>query len=859
MKMVITFKCPNRNELDRLNQDKLSHERSEILFDHIEQCAACSEIFGHLEDIPDDLGMSLAEIHPEDLDKARQAIEEDTLRETATSIWGRVSPLLQPRDQKPSLKIPSRLGQYEVTRLIDFGGMGEIYEAHHVRLKRPVAIKVILGYRQNDPDTHQHFLKEMETAGQLEHPNLVRAYDAWEHEGCLFLAQELLIGDSLQNLVNKGSFGGPKEIVNAVLGTCRALEQLHKKNFIHRDVKPGNIMRLEDGRIKLIDYGLAIAADMRRSAIRIGAGTMGYMSPEQAHGGHPIDHRTDIYATGRVLKYLLSKLLEPPKTKREKQLVEHLEALAESMTKLDPKDRFQSVHAVINMLEKLKKAIESKSSRSTTAGAAKKNKITPESKPIWPETSQEATETDSGMDGTDDPSVSPEPILQPVQSDDSIQAHSTRSRTLQTRGNSRSNRVYLVAGIIAVLVFMAAAWRSYELIFKTDRQTTVLVKNHKAGDVIQLTSEDGEILKVQLDNEPKFLLGPGTYKIALTEPDNRQISPGNLEVNGRDQLTVRIEDRPEDRTDDPNKPKTEPDVRKTAKNPPQKPSTSKPSSSIITPSPRTTELLAARKKVSEERQLPETLTISLERDPDFKMEFVLIPPGEFQMGVPESMAATRGSDPRWFDTSQPAHEVRITKPFYMSRYEVTQKQFRTVCGGGPTPVDGDGTQHPAIHVSWQHCVDYCNRMTDIGTNLPNGAQLRLPTEAEWEYACRAGTDTWYWMGNAIGPNQASLRIRGRGLTLEPIDAYEPNPFGLYHMHGNVMEWCSDWLSSDYYGSSPVDDPQGPGNGTEKVLRGGGLSNPPLAVTSFWRQGYQIRTLSRSIGFRPVIELKNIAP
>ena len=150
-------------------------------------------------------------------------------------------------------------------------------------------------------------------------------------------------------------------------------------------------------------------------------------------------------------------------------------------------------------------------------------------------------------------------------------------------------------------------------------------------------------------------------------------------------------------------------------------------------------------------------------------------------------------------------------------------------------------------------------MTDIGTNLPNGAQLRLPTEAEWEYACRAGTDTWYWMGNAIGPNQASLRIRGRGLTLEPIDAYEPNPFGLYHMHGNVMEWCSDWLSSDYYGSSPVDDPQGPGNGTEKVLRGGGLSNPPLAVTSFWRQGYQIRTLSKSIGFRPVIELKNIAP
>jgi formylglycine-generating enzyme required for sulfatase activity len=236
------------------------------------------------------------------------------------------------------------------------------------------------------------------------------------------------------------------------------------------------------------------------------------------------------------------------------------------------------------------------------------------------------------------------------------------------------------------------------------------------------------------------------------------------------------------------------------------------------------------------------------------MTFVLIPPGEFQMGVSETLAKTKGAETQWYGNSQPAHRVRITKPFYMSRYEVTQKQFRGVVGGGLTPVTGDGTRYPATQIGWTACVKFCDRLTEQGSGIPKGGKVRLPTEAEWEFACRAGTDGWFWMGDAIGPAEASLRNAGRKMRLEPIDAFTPNPFGLFNIHGNVMEWCSDWLSADYYGTSPVEDPQGPPNGEIRVHRGGGYSQPPFAANSYWRHGHKSDTRSTSIGFRPIVEL-----
>lgn len=506
--MVNKASCPTKEDLIRLNYGDLPEDQLESLCDHVEICEKCQLIFGQLEAPPDEFEKQLAKITPDDLENARIAIEEETLEDRATTIWGQLAPSQQ-KDHDSTLDVPCNLRQYEVLKLIGYGGMGEVYEGRHSNLKRPVALKVIQGIRQDDPVAYEHFLREMETAGQLEHPNLVRAYDAWEHDGCLFLAQELLDGDALQELASQGLIRTPEEIIDAVLGTCRALEQLHAKGFVHRDVKPGNIMRLTDGTIKLIDYGLAIAAESGKSAARIGAGTIGYMSPEQAHGSGPVDHRSDIYSTGRVLKYLLSKLPSDTQNAKQVKLIEKLSKLADRLTQKDPQKRLQSIYAVILKLEQLQQSVKSR----------------------------------------EKPADSPAPLSAPPtarqksrQSRTSVKsrrkrAAGTKPQNELTPPNKRDSPWLLLVALILGM----GGFGVFQLIFKTDRQATIMVENHQPGDVIRITSEDGKVLSVELSDQAKFEVNPGSYELTLDGPGNRQLVPGHITVTGHDKLKVRID------------------------------------------------------------------------------------------------------------------------------------------------------------------------------------------------------------------------------------------------------------------------------------------------------------------------------
>jgi len=353
--MAQILKCPTRDELVRLNDDELPGDLSESLFDHIESCERCSSIYGELDDPPDNLGSRFAHISPEDLEKAREDIEADVLRE---SLFPKMSGLIRQRELQPALHPPCDVRDYRVLRRIGFGGMGEVYEAKHVLSGRHDAIKVIRRFRQDAPAAEERFLKEIRTVAQLNHPNIVITHSPWrEQDGNLYLAQELLKGKSLQELVNLGEFGGPKEIIDAMIGTCRGLEHAHTKKILHRDIKPANVMRLEDGTIKVIDFGLASAAESGESAILVGAGTVGYMSPEQAHGTEPLDDRSDIYSAGRMLKYLLAKTPIASASKRQIRAARKLEALADRMTHKSPGKRPRNITVVISRLEKIRRAL----------------------------------------------------------------------------------------------------------------------------------------------------------------------------------------------------------------------------------------------------------------------------------------------------------------------------------------------------------------------------------------------------------------------------------------------------------------------------------------------------------------------
>jgi serine/threonine-protein kinase len=507
--MVKMASCPTKEDLIRLNHGDLPGDQLESVCDHVEICEKCQLILGQLDEPPNNIGKQLAKISQADLENARIAIEEEMLQDRATTIWGQLAPSQQ-KDHDSTLDVPCNLRQYEVLKLIGYGGMGEVYEGRHSNLKRPVALKVIQGIRQDDPIAYEHFLREMETAGQLEHPNLVRAYDAWEHDGCLFLAQELLDGDSLQELASQGLIRTPEEIIDAVLGTSRALEQLHAKGFVHRDVKPGNIMRLTDSTIKLIDYGLAIAAESGKSAARIGAGTIGYMSPEQAHGSGPIDYRSDIYSTGRVLKYLLSKLSSDTNGPKREYLIKRLSKLANRLTEKYPQQRPKNIYSVVVELEQLQQSVKSQEKNAGSPAPSSGS----ESSRHKRRRSGNSTKSELKRAAAPEPQIAPQSLKKRV-----------------------SPWLYLL-----VLVLGMGSFGAFQLIFKTDRQATVLVENHQPGDVIQITSEDGKVRSVELSDQAKFIVAPGSYKLSLAGPGERQLTPGNITVTGRDELKVRIDE-----------------------------------------------------------------------------------------------------------------------------------------------------------------------------------------------------------------------------------------------------------------------------------------------------------------------------
>ena len=205
----------------------------------------------------------------------------------------------------------------------------------------------------------------------------------------------------------------------------------------------------------------------------------------------------------------------------------------------------------------------------------------------------------------------------------------------------------------------------------------------------------------------------------------------------------------------------------------------------------------------QEKPLPETMSIAL--DGGVKMDFVLILPGSFMMG----------SGKRWSEVEKPVHEVMMTHPFFMGVFEVTQAQWKAVMGGNPAHFKGDDL--PVEQVSWEDCQRFIEKLK---AKVGGGLICRLPTEAEWEYACRAGSKTEYAFGEdetALG--EYAWYNENSEKKTHPVGHKEPNAWGLYDMHGNVWEWCADWYGS--YAATSIRDPKGPESGSERVVRGGG--------------------------------------
>jgi len=184
------------------------------------------------------------------------------------------------------------------------------------------------------------------------------------------------------------------------------------------------------------------------------------------------------------------------------------------------------------------------------------------------------------------------------------------------------------------------------------------------------------------------------------------------------------------------------------------------------------------------------------------------------------------------------NEVTLTKSYYMGKYEVTQEQWEEVMGNNPSKTKG--AKLPVTEVSWLDCQEFIKKL-----NAKTNGGYRLPTEAEWEYACRAGTNTAYSYGDSITKNDANVIW---GTSTKMVRSYKPNAFGLYDMHGNVWEWCEDW-KADYPKESVV-DPKGPATGQYRLLRGGSFVDYGSDARSSLRYVYSPTSrVILSYGFR----------
>ncbi|MBO7391712.1 MAG: formylglycine-generating enzyme family protein, partial [Verrucomicrobia bacterium] len=245
-------------------------------------------------------------------------------------------------------------------------------------------------------------------------------------------------------------------------------------------------------------------------------------------------------------------------------------------------------------------------------------------------------------------------------------------------------------------------------------------------------------------------------------------------------------------------------------------------------------------------------------DDNVSLDMIWIDPATFTMSSPEGELG-RGGD-------EIQHQVTLSSGYWMGKYEVTQAQYEAVMGENPS-LRFIGADLPVEAVTWENAKEFCAKLTEIekaAGRLPQGYEYSLPTEAEWEYACRAGTTTalnsgknlsrlddcpemdevgWYWC-NSNG-------------TLHPVGQKQPNAWGLYDMHGNVYEWCLDWYGA--YPTEAVTDPKGPRNGKERIMRGGSWDYSILANSC--RSGFRFHSspdfASDNFGFRVALSMNNL--
>ena len=758
------------------------------------------------------------------------------------------------------------LGDYVVLDRIGQGGMGQVFKAEHKVMKRVVALKTLPASATKSEQAVKRFHREVEVAARLSHPNIVTAHDAGEDHGLHYLVMECVDGDNFASYVREHGRIPVNIALDYIAQAAKGLEYAHKQKVIHRDIKPSNLLLDHEGNVKILDMGLARlnqeigVEDQTAEETLTGTGqmmgTIDFMPPEQAENTKTADERSDIYSlgctmffllTGRVLysgdttvmKIIAHREHSVPSLRAElPEIPEQLDAVYQKMVAKKPEDRYGSMSEVIAELEK--------------CGAPPPEQLA-------------ETESFSPVPriktAGDEPSIDLNlPVVSPM---DDLR----RVRPKKPQRGKFGAKAIIVAGAALGLLFVLSLL-GVVFMLRTPEGTVVVTVNEAGAE---LSVDGGKItVKSPGDNEPveiEVVEGKHTLRVRKggfqTHTEEFSIRSGGKETVRvlLVPLKATVASKPRPGPGKSSKPGA------ASKPPPDDVSPDTPATDW-TPNPNAPPLAVApvtpEQAQQHQRAWAEYLGVPLEKTNSMGMKFRLIPPGEYDMGSPESEEGRR-------DDEGPVHRVRITKPFYVGVYEVTQEEYRQVMGDNPSSFSATGTssslvvnsdtgRHPVEKVSWDDAAQFCVSLSALPGEKQVGGFYRLPTEAEWEYACRAGTTTIFHFGDSLSSSQANFdgtepyAAAEKGARLErstPVGLHQPNAFGLFDMHGNVWEWCQDRKQSKYYRRSIIDDPPGPRVGSLRVSRGGSWRHGGFCCRSAARGGDPRDYRSWSVGVRVV--------
>ncbi len=596
------------------------------------------------------------------------------------------------------------LGNYVVLDRLGKGGMGEVFKAQHRVMDRTVALKVLAEGLVESPDALQRFRREVRAAAKLTHPHVVAAYDAAEVEGVYFLVMEYVDGQDLSALVKRQGPLPAAQAVNCLLQAARGLEYAHQRGIVHRDIKPSNLLLERGGAVKILDMGLArIAAEAESGRIAADEaeltssgmilGTVDYMAPEQAKDTKHADHRADIYSLGISLYYLLTGRPPYRGDSLVSKLMAHQTEPIPDLQKDVPGASGALAAAFRKMVAKLPE--ERYQTMSEVVAAL------------------EACQSPGGQAVSLPPAASEDAQLK------DFLRHFQAQPQPQAKTGSSAKTVKPAVAVAAPVV----PDEDVTLAGDSDTHPAPAASPPASAPPAQRRRSKRAARRAGPLADKRGVLIAAAAGVAIVVLATVMVTVFRGGRNKEGEANGR------------------------RKGPP------------LAKAPFT-----AAQAQAHQAAWVESLGVPVQFTNSLGIDFVLIPPGEFEMGTTqEQLDKNRAElEPRVPSaTGCQRHRVRLTKPFYLATVEVSQSAYQAVMGTNPSyhSASGPGKDRvagldqrrlPAESLSAAQAEEFCRKLSEMRNEYSRGRNYRLPTEAEWEYACRAGTTTLFWTGdNAV--------------------------------------------------------------------------------------------------------------